>query len=59
MGDLPIFLAGIVGREQAVFDTISNFLQARHDFFGEPLLVADLVDQFMRADEDSRLSDNG
>lgn len=28
MGDLPVLLAGVIGREQAIVDAVADFLQA-------------------------------
>lgn len=52
----PVLLPRVVGRKQAIVGAIANFLQASDDKFGESLLVADLVDEFMRADEYARLA---
>lgn len=59
MRDRPILLAGIVGCEKAIVCTVANLLQALSDNFAESLFIANLVNELMRADEDSGLAKGG
>jgi hypothetical protein len=59
MRDRPILLTGIIGREKAIMCAIANLLQALSDNFTESLFIADLVDQLMRADEDTGTAKGG
>lgn len=51
MRNRPILLPRIVRRKQAIMNTISDFLQTTRNHLGEPLLVENLVGQFMGTDE--------
>jgi hypothetical protein len=59
VGDLPVLLAGVIGREQAVVDAVADFLQADLDRLGEAVLVADLISELVRIDEDDALVEEG
>ena len=51
MRERPILFTGVSGREQAIVSEIPNLIQASVHAFGEPLLIADFVDQLLATDE--------
>lgn len=59
MRDRPILLAGVVGGEKTIVCAIANLLQTLSDDLAEPLFIANLVDQLMRADEDAGAAKGG
>jgi len=48
----PVLLPGIVSGEQTIVHAIPNLLQAASDGLGKTLLVADFIDELVRADKD-------
>jgi hypothetical protein len=59
VSDGPILLAGVLGREEAIVGPVADLIQRRANGLGESFFVADLVNQFVGAEEDARDAECG
>lgn len=58
VGDGPVLFA-LVSREETIMGAIADFLKASSDGLREAILVANLVHQFMRAEENAGVTKSG
>lgn len=57
MGNSPVLLAGVIGREETIVCSIADLLETSSDGLAETLFIADFVHQLLRANEYTRLAE--